>query len=96
MEPRKTASAQENTLAFATRLLELERQKKIIQEDVKALKEEFSEEGVPVKIVTQAINQIKRQKKMSDGEIFELESIKEWLLSSREVDDKIGDLVSSD
>ena len=55
------------------------------QEDVKALKEEFSEEGVPVKIVTQAINQIKRQKKMSDGEIFELDSITEWLLASREI-----------
>jgi uncharacterized protein (UPF0335 family) len=36
-----------NIEAFAERFLNLEKQKKTINDDIKALKEEFNQEGVP-------------------------------------------------
>lgn len=93
-KPMKTQT-QKNIEDFAIRLLNLEKQKKTIQEDIKALKTEFKEEGVPVQIVSRVINQLKREKKKSEGELHEEIIIKEWLQQSTEVDDNIGDLVSN-
>lgn len=94
VEINSSESARANIESFTKRFLNLEKQKKIINEDIKALKEEFKEEGVPVGIVCQVINQIKRDKKKSDTEIFELEVIKEWLETNTEIDDEIGDLIA--
>lgn len=86
--------AQTNIINFTKRLIELEKQKKIIQEDIKELKSEFKEEGVPVQIVTRVLNQIKREKRQSEGEINEENIIKEWLLNNTDIDDGVGDLVA--
>jgi uncharacterized protein (UPF0335 family) len=69
-------------------------QKKALDQDIKALKDEFKEEGVPVGIVTSVINKIKAQKKKSDSEIFEEDTIKEWLESNADIDNDIGALIA--
>lgn len=94
MEIRSTEEARRNIENFTRRFLNLQKQKKQIDEDIKALKQEFKEEGVPVNIVVSVINKIKQYKKKSDMEILEEETIKEWLESNKDIDDEIGELIA--
>lgn len=91
--PRGSETKQ-NIENYAKRLLNLEHQKKIIQEDIKALKLEYKEEGVPVSVVSRVINQLKREKKQTESELHEEIVIKDWLSSNTEIDDEIGSLVA--
>lgn len=83
-----------NIEAFAERFLNLEKQKKTINDDIKALKEEFNQEGVPTQVVVKCINAIKKLKKKTDSEIFEEETIQEWLQASQSISDSISDVIS--
>lgn len=94
MEIRTTEEARQNIEAFSKRFLDLLKQKKTIDQDIKSLKDEFKEEGVPVGIVTAVINQIKREKKKTDSERFEEDTIKEWLQSNADIDNDIGELMA--
>lgn len=93
-EDFRGSEAKRNIENYAKRLLNLEQQKKIIQEDIKALKLEFKEEGVPVGVVSRVINQLKREKKQTESELHEEIVIKDWLSSNAEIDDEIGALVA--
>lgn len=93
-EDYRGSETKQNIEKYAKRLLNLEQQKKIIQEDIKALKLEFKEEGVPVGVVSRVINQLKREKKQTEGELHEEIVIKDWLSSNTEIDDEIGALVA--
>lgn len=94
MEIRSSQEARENIENFTKRYLELQMQKKALDQDIKALKEEFNEEGVPTGKVASILNKIKAEKKKSDAEIFEEETIKEWLESNTDIDDSIGQLIA--
>jgi uncharacterized protein (UPF0335 family) len=94
MEIRTSEEARSNIESFTKRYIELLKQKKQIDEDVKALKDEFKEEGVPVGIVTSVFNKIKAEKKKTDAELFEEETIKEWLESNPDIDNEIGMLIA--
>lgn len=93
MEIRTSEESRNNIEIFSKRLINLFEQKKAIDLDIKALKEEFKEEGVPVGIVASVINKIKAEKKKSDSEKFEEDTIKEWLETNVEIDDAIGILI---
>ena len=94
MEMRSTEEARANTEAFAKRLVSLLQDKKNIDEDIKSLKAEFKEEGVAVGIVTTAINQLKKDKKMTDSDRFEIDTIRGYLESNADIDNAIGELVA--
>lgn len=94
MEIRTSEEARANIEQFAKRYIELLKQKKALDEDMKALKDEYKEEGVPVGIVTSALNKIKAEKKKSDAQRFEEETIKDWLETNADIDDEIGMLNS--
>lgn len=94
MEIRTTEEARTNIENFTKRLIELMKQKKVIDQDIKALKDEFKEEGVPVGIVSSVLNKIKSKKKKSDSERFEEETIQEWLEANPEIDSGIGELIA--
>lgn len=94
MEIRTTDQARENVEKFTKRLANLLLDKKAIDEDIKTLKNEFKEEGVPVAIVNKAFNLIKANKKKTESQLFEEEKIQEWLEANEEIDDKIGQLNS--
>lgn len=84
--------AKENCVAFGTRYLNLLLSKKQIDEDIKALKQEFTEQGVAVNVVVKAINKLKANKKMTESQTFELETIYNWMESSKEIDDSLVEL----
>jgi uncharacterized protein (UPF0335 family) len=90
MEIRTTEEARKNVLEFSKRWLRLQLDKKVIDVDIKALKEEFKENGVPVAIVQSSLNLMKADKKRSEAELFEREKIREWL----DVDTEISDTVT--
>jgi uncharacterized protein (UPF0335 family) len=92
MQLRSSEEVRDNVEKFSKRYLNLLKDKKNIDEDIKALKDEFKEDGVPVSVVCSAINKVKARKKKSDGEIFEEETIQEWLESNVDIDNAIGDL----
>ena len=94
MEIRTSEEVRTNIENFTRRWLELLNQKRVIEHDMKVLKDEFKEEGVPVGIVTKVINKIKTEKKKSDSELFEEDKIKEWLAANPEIDNSIGMLNS--
>lgn len=94
MEIRTTEEARTNIENFTKRLIELMKQKKALDQDIKALKDEFKEEGVPVGIVSSVLNKIKSNKKKSDSERFEEETIQEWLETNAEIDSGIGELIA--
>ena len=94
MEIRTSEEAKQNVENFTKRFLELEQQKKELQEDVKALKEEFKEEGVPVQIVCKVINRLKALKKLTEAQKFEEDTIQEWLQKDAVIDNAIGSLIS--
>lgn len=83
-----------NIEVFAERFLNLEKEKEILKQDLKALREEFNQEGVPTAVVIRCINQIKRMKKKTDSEIYEEEAIQEWLLANQSISDKISDIAA--
>lgn len=94
MEIRQSEEQRQNVENFTKRYIELLKQKKVIDQDIKALKDEFKEEGVPVGIVVKVFNEVKKMKKVSDSEIFEQEVIKDWIARNEEIDDGIGELLS--
>lgn len=89
-----TDTVRNNIEAFQERFLNLEKQKKTLNEDIKQLKEEFNQEGVPTQVVVRCINNIKRLKRKTDSEVFEEEAIQEWLQSSQGISDSISDVIS--
>lgn len=92
MEIRSTESARDNALKFSKRYLELLKQKKDLDADIKALKDEFKEEGVPVGVVVKALNKVKANKKKTDAERFEEEKIQDWIERDQDIDNSIGEL----
>jgi uncharacterized protein (UPF0335 family) len=90
MEIISTEEAKGNVLEFTTSYIRLLEAKKILQQDIKDLKDNYKEEGVPVGIVCKVFNQIKADKKKSETEIAELDIIRDWLESDQSIDDSIG------
>lgn len=75
--------------SFITSLADLEVKKKEIADDIKALKDDYKEEGIPVGIVVAAFNRAKKNKKKSESELNEEEVIQEWINESQIVDEAI-------
>ncbi len=94
METRSADEVKGNVESFATRLINLQLDKKEIDAQIKDLKDEFKEEGVPIAMVVSVINRIKTLKKKTDAERFEEEAIKEWLETNTEIDNAIGTLIA--
>ena len=94
MEIRSSEEARTNVENFARAYIELMQAKKALDQDIKDIKDEFKEEGVPVGIVCKVLNSIKSDKKKSEGEKAELDIIRDWLESNAGIDDSIGILAA--
>ena len=81
-------------LEFSNRYLNLLEQKRALDLDIKALKQEYDEQGLATKVVIKAINSLKKEKKETISQQDELAMFKEWLSSNKEVDDKICSLAT--
>ena len=94
MEIRSSEEARANVENFARAYIELMQAKKSLDQDIKDIKDEYKEEGVPVGIVCKVLNSIKSDKKKSEGEKAELDIIRDWLESNAGIDDSIGMLAA--
>ena len=81
-------------LEFSNRYLNLLEQKRALDLDIKALKQEYDEQGLATKVVIKAINSLKKEKKETISQQDELAMFKEWLSANKEVDDKICSLAA--
>lgn len=95
MEIRTSETAKTDILSYAVRYLRLQLDKKKIDQDVKALKQEFKEEGIAVGVVQKAINVAKANKKRTDAERFELETITEYIEENPEAQDLLTELAEA-
>lgn len=82
----------ELTNQFIQRYARLQLQKKNINQDVKTLRQEFEEQGLPTRDVLKAFKQIRSDKKTGDEKLEQIEAFKQWLESDRETQDLITEL----
>jgi len=83
-----------NIKSFASAYQKLLLEKKAIDRDIKELKENYKEEGVPVGIVTKVLNKIKAKEKMSESDRLEEDIIFEKLDADTEILQNIRELLS--
>lgn len=67
------------TISFAERYIRLQLQKKSLGEDVKELKKEFEEQGLPTKQVIKAIDRIRKELKEGSESEIEINTFKDML-----------------
>lgn len=94
MEIRSTEESKEIIQNFSKELLKLMAHKKSIDEEIKEMKANYKEDGVPVGLVSKVLNRIKTKKKKSPSEQTEENIIEDWLESSKEIDDMITSLIA--
>lgn len=80
------------TISFAERYIRLQLQKKSLCEDVKELKKEFEEQGLPTKQVIKAIDRIRKElKEGSDSEV-EINTFKDMLYDKTVIQNGLTEL----
>lgn len=94
MEELKPVSSEieDLTIKFAERYINLQLQKKNLNEDIKNLKKEFEEQGLPTRQVIKAIDRIKKE--LKDGSEIEVEisTFREMLFSKQSIQDGLMEL----
>lgn len=94
MEIRTVEEARENVENFTKEYLKLLIHKKTIDEEIKEMKNNYKEDGVPVALVCKVINKIKASKKKTDSEKHEEDIIGDWLETNKDIDDSISTLMA--
>ena len=94
MEVRTEQEARENVENFTKEYLKLLLHKKTIDQDIKDIKDNYREDGVPVSMVCKVINRIKAAKKKTDSEVHEEDIITDWLEQNKDIDDSICTLMA--
>lgn len=94
MEIRTEAEARENIENFTKEYLKLLLHKKTIDQEIKDIKNNYKEDGVPVSIVCKVINKIKSSKKKTDSEKHEEDIISDWLEQNKDIDNSISTLMA--
>lgn len=94
MEELKPVSTEieELTISFAERYLRLQLQKKAVGEDIKELKREFEEQGLPTRQVIKALDRIRKE--LKDGAEVEEEilTFKDMLFKQTNIQNQITEL----
>jgi len=86
----------ELTLEYARAMISLEKDIKEIKDDMKALKEEYKDNGVSVQKVNKAIKNIKMAMKLNELDEAEIEMIQTVLSADPDIHTEIAQLVSKD
>lgn len=96
MEELKPVSSEieELTINFAERYINLQLQKKNLNEDIKNLKKEFEEQGLPTRQVIKAIDRIKKELKDGSEIEEEISTFKEMLFTKQSIQDGLTELLA--
>lgn len=94
MEELKPVSTEieELTISFAERYLRLQLQKKALGEDIKELKREFEEQGLPTKQVVGALSRIRKELKDGAESEEEILAFKNMLFKQTNIQNQITEL----
>jgi len=79
---------------FSKEYLKLLLHKKSIDVEIKDIRTNYKEDGVPVSAVIKVLNKIKTSKKKTDSEKQEEDVIFDWLENNKEIDDSICALMA--
>lgn len=90
MEIRSSEEVLENIMSCANELLAIQLQKKGLDEDIKALKQTWKEEGVAVGKVTKVLGKLKARAKMTESDKLEEDIIEEKLAGNEDIQDSIA------
>jgi uncharacterized protein (UPF0335 family) len=93
MEIRSQDEVMENIKSYAIALIEKQLEKKQLDEDIKTIKDNFKEEGVPVSLVTKVMNKIKAKMKQSEADALEEDIIMEKLEADEDIQSNIAALI---
>jgi uncharacterized protein (UPF0335 family) len=93
MEIRSQDEVMENIKSYAIALIEKQLEKKQLDEDIKTIKDNFKEEGVPVSLVTKVMNKIKAKMKQSEADALEEDIIMEKLEADEVIQSNIAALI---
>ena len=94
MKIQSTDEVIKTAIEFGLKIMELQLQKKVIDDDIKELKEEYKEEGVAVGTVNKVIVSLKAKAKKTEGELLEEEILQEKLDANEEIQNKIQELIN--
>lgn len=94
MEELKPVSTEieELTISFAERYLRLQLQKKAVGEDIKELKREFEEQGLPTRQVIKALDRIRKELKDGTEVEEEILAFKDMLFKQTNIQNQITEL----
>lgn len=81
---------------FALRYINLMLQIKKIKQDIKALRQEFAEQGLDTAVVIRAIKQIQQEKKREMNEITNQQLMVDYLSKDKEFDDALTELMAKE
>jgi uncharacterized protein (UPF0335 family) len=94
MDRRSTEEAKQLTIEYAKRILEVQLEKKQLDESIKEIKEEAKGEGVAISTLLRTLGKIKNEKKRTDADRIEEDTITEWLSSDKDIDNALTTLMS--
>lgn len=80
------------TISFAERYLRLQLQKKAVGEDIKELKREFEEQGLPTRQVIKALDRIRKELKDGAEAEEEILTFKDMLFKQTNIQNQITEL----
>lgn len=94
MEELKPVSTEieELTISFAERYLRLQLQKKAVGGDIKELKREFEEQGLPTRQVIKALDRIRKELKDGTEVEEEILTFKDMLFKQTNIQNQITEL----
>lgn len=94
MEELKPVSTEieELTISFAERYLRLQLQKKAVGGDIKELKREFEEQGLPTRQVIKALDRIRKELKDGSEVEEEILTFKDMLFKQTNIQNQITEL----
>jgi hypothetical protein len=92
MEIRSTEEVMGKVFEFAEDLIGLQLQKKAIDGEIKALKDDFKEEGIAVALVTKIVSKMKAEMKKTSGELLEEEILSEKMNANEKLKDMVASL----
>lgn len=84
----------EMALEFSKRYTRLLLERKNVNNDIKALRKEFNEQGLPTNIVLKAFNAFRKEKKETNKD--EIQSFKYYIAKNGELQTLLNELESTD
>ena len=92
MEIKTTEETMKDIKDFARNLQRLQLQKKVIDDEIKDMKQTWKENGVAVGKVTKVLNRIKALQKQTEADKFEEALLEEQLSQDVDIQDQIAQL----